>query len=496
MINTNKSTPVYIALSLSLMFSVYLALTTQMIIVQDALNFEINAKIIYNQGWVEFIKTGPHREPLFSYLIAIAMKVSESLNLTYQDVMRVFQVLALFITQLLTLRILKKLQTNAVWICFALLLIGFAPAMLNTVFDLYSEIMVCPLILTVVLLLSDSWGHLQSTQSGEIKLKRILLPSFSLGIIFSFIIFLKGIFEFIAPLLLIPFLLIAVFALKNKDRKRLIALLVFIIVVFTTYSLPLHMYKAANKKYNGSYVLTNRGAYMLYGNTSRHMEAFSLERVLVALTCSMGASQQRLCHKLFGEEACSFWDFRNSDAYAHAKMNELKKQGFSEGEMNSELIKLSLKKIIKNPFQYSVFYAMEALSVIFFKSAEIAYVAYPAWLSQIYKNELFRYVMSFFTAFLSFVSLIYLAISNWKMRKVMWTHWPQSDEKATILFSNLLSACRIYRAARADFRADEIRPAPSAAFDHFNVLFFTVCEKEVQTRTLKVRNDEGIAEEF
>ena len=59
----------------------------------------------------------------------------------------------------------------------------------------------------------------------------------------------------------------------------------------------------------------------------------------------------------------------------------------------------------------------EGLAVIFWKSGEIGFVAYPDWLNFIYDKTPVRFILSLLSAVLTLLALIHLAILNLKNLK-------------------------------------------------------------------------------
>ncbi len=142
---------------ISLAYWGYLIFASQMQISWDAIGYEELGSMIHHNGWKEFLKTGPQREPLYPLTVATSMKVGEFFSISYQLPQRVIQVIFLFMTQVLILLVLNKLRVNNAMKLVALLYFGFSPAIVNSGFALYSEIIVLPFVMAAVLLGVLSW---------------------------------------------------------------------------------------------------------------------------------------------------------------------------------------------------------------------------------------------------------------------------------------------------------------------------------------------------
>jgi len=63
--NLILANPINIAFLISVIYWIYLVLNTRMIIEYDAIAYESLGKMLAQQGWVEFFRSGPHREPFY-----------------------------------------------------------------------------------------------------------------------------------------------------------------------------------------------------------------------------------------------------------------------------------------------------------------------------------------------------------------------------------------------------------------------------------------------
>jgi hypothetical protein len=403
---------------------------SHMVVVQDAFVFHHTAKLIDEQGWTSYFKNGPGREPFYPFTIAFSMMLERLSLIPYQDILKIIQVGFLASAQYLTWILLKRLHTHNILSAIILLYMAFSPDLVNASVSLFSEIMAFPV---TVLLILNTASLFQCLQQPGSHLKDIIRKSFFVGLIFLLLICMKGAFEFIFPILILS--LIGLRWISKPKKEFLKPILLSVLILATTVYLPLHLIKSLNKHFNGNYVLTDRGAFMLFGNTTRHLEDFSLKRVAIGFICSTQASNQNICHHLFGKEACSFWDFKNSDAYASQKSNELTAEGLKPEQVNKELVKLSLQKIVQDPLHYIPFYIIEGLGVVFWKSGEIGFVAYPDWLNWLYEKTPIRFVLSLLSASLTFIAFIYLGFRFFLiMSQTVRNHQPLNDEEGSLFF--------------------------------------------------------------
>src|SRR5437867_3879842 len=119
---------------------IYLLLTAKTIIVFDSVEYEHLGNMLYHQGWVEYFKTGPNREPLYPLFIAFSMKLADVFSLPYILILKVIQISILFLSQCLIYRLLKRLQIRETIVGLTILYWGISPAIVNSALSLYSEV--------------------------------------------------------------------------------------------------------------------------------------------------------------------------------------------------------------------------------------------------------------------------------------------------------------------------------------------------------------------
>ena len=158
---------------------IYLFFSSRMVIAMDAISYEKLGELIYRDGWLAYFRTGPNREPLYPFLISISMRIAGE---HYPVIQKIMQIFLLFFTQLLAFSILGKLKVREFFQFLVILYIGFSPAIVNSVFSLYYEILALPFVVAMILISTISW---QAIRTGRAK------QSFFLGFL-SGVLFLDS----------------------------------------------------------------------------------------------------------------------------------------------------------------------------------------------------------------------------------------------------------------------------------------------------------------
>lgn len=394
---------VWIAFLFCFIYWIYLLCTSKMSIVYDAMEFERFGRMLYHSGWIEFFKTGPHNEPVFPLLIAFSMRVADCFSISYQTVQTCLHILILFSTQLLTLFILKQMRICESIKAIIVLYIGISPALVNATFSLLSEIATYPFILAIILISIKSWELILSGQR-----KKIILWGIYLAIIFIIIASIKALFEYIFIVFMLPYLWLMIKSLIKKERKVFIAAFGFLLTTVCLFNAYLFFYKSLNQKYNGHFMFTDRGPYILYGNAAKRSEPLNFRRFAAGLAFIPGDG---VCYKLFAKEDCDFWHIFTVERYGRPKLRELESKGVPNSEIDSMLINLAKEKILEKPFQQTVLIFLESFKMFFWESTA-GFVLYPLWLQRLFqfvpfKNGL-RLVVFLITFFATLYTLSYI----------------------------------------------------------------------------------------
>lgn len=386
----------------------YQLLLTETLILYDSVGYENFGEIFASGQWQEYFTSGPNREPLYSLTISLSMRAADLLGVPYLVIQKIFQILILFLTQLLFLRITKELKINP-WITIGgILYIGFSPSLLNSALSLYSEILTYPLILGIVLMAADCWRLILNDRPAK-----LIIPALALSILFLALIFTKGIYETIYSLFLIPFLCLTVYlAVRKKPGIR--CSIIFLALFLVSVQSALISYKNLNKKYNGVYTLTNRGAYALGASVVRRTADVTPRKFLIASAYAAGGMDY--CHRMFGAEDCAFWTVENYDLLGRRVLAEYQEK-FGYKNADREIISSAFRTILAHPFQFGSLMTLDWLKMFFWESTHIGFVVYPDWLEKIYNNPLFSFGLSLVIGLLTLASSFYLLVLTYKNRK-------------------------------------------------------------------------------
>jgi hypothetical protein len=390
---------------LSAAYWLYLALATQMGITSDALGYEHLAQMLAAKGWVSYFTTGPNREPLYPLLVMLSMDLQGLSGIAYTKIMAFLCVLILGATQFLMYLVLKKSGVRTPICVVTMAYFAVSPAMNNAAFSLFSEIAALPLI--ILLLLANIRAY-QTIRAGTAK--DALCAGLYLGLVFTAITFVKGIFEFIFLVfaLLYLFALLACFV---QGKKSMAANCLLILLAFTVcYQGPLTAYKLLNKKYNGHCVLTNRGSWALYASCARRAEKLTPDRLLTALAYIPGKG---FCESAFGEEKCRFWGIENLDSIGQKKYQQVSSQ-VPPSMVDQRMMTLSKEAIMQNPAQFLLLMGFDGIKMFFWESTQIGFVTYPPWLQGLYDNRLLKNTWRAVISLLSLAGFIFLIIVSFK----------------------------------------------------------------------------------
>jgi hypothetical protein len=314
----------------------------------------------------------------------------------------------LFVTQLLTLSILNKLNIRP-WIkALIIFYIGISPGLVNSALSLFSEIVTYPFILAIVLLSSHIWEKARALSYKKIIISALALCALCIAITFS-----KAIFSYISFPFILTFLILALFFFYKKDFKTAVKLLVFLVIVSIPFIFSIKAFKMANYHYNGLYAFSDR-TWLLFGNTDRRTRTMTPRLFWAGLSFIPG---ENICNSSFTKEECFYWSIMEADTFAYYKNVDMNKKGVKKEDWEKEYVSGSFKMIKHNPIQYSFFFVAESLKMFFWESTQIGTVIYPKWLENIFacmpiKNGI-RLLLSFLT-FISFIHLITTLLKNKK----------------------------------------------------------------------------------
>jgi len=405
-----KFNPIIIVFVLSFVYWFYLACTTQMTIIHDAEGFQSLGSMIRDSGLSICYKGDFSREPIYPIIIAASIYISEIFSSNPFSIQVIVQLLVLFLSQWLIFITLKELKVKNIIIFCIVLYVGFSPAFLNSALSSYSEVASYPFIIGIILANIYALKALK-TQSR----KDIVLSAFFLGMLFVLAAFVKGIFEMIFFVFLAPYIyLLLVFVLK-KNKKKVVSIGIFILVVFLTFNSLVVPYKFMKKKFSGDYVITKgRAAYVLYNGAARRAEKMSLKRISSLVVYIIGPGY---CNAVFGLDECTFWDTGNLESFMHKDEIQIKLRDAPASDRDKVLIKAAKEKILQHPFQFALLAGIEAYRMFFWESTRIGFVIYPKWLTNLYGNHIIKFVIRFVLGFLCLCATFYLTCAVFKKRK-------------------------------------------------------------------------------
>lgn len=401
----------------------------------DAVGYEYLGKMLTQKGWIEFFRAGPQREPLYPALIAFSMRLEKISGISYQSIQIVIQLLILLLTQILALRILRILRVNDLLSALTILYLGISPAIVNSALSLFSEIIIYPFILAIILLMYLSWISFSGPKI------RIVVLAIGSGLTLVLMTLSRGIFEFITPVFIGLFFLST---LATRNRKFILNAAKYFVIVLTIFYVLITGYKLINKVLNGRFMVTDRGAHMLYGSVARRGEPLTRERFLTALAYIPG---EGVCNAIFGKEKCFFWSPGKLDEFAYAKTGELQASGLRPEEIDKETFRAAFKIIMEKPGQFVLLWFEDGLKMFFWESTQIGFVSYSAGLTKLFCWSPLKNGLRFLIAILTFAALIYMVSFLLRERKNLFVF---HENIQILLFLSVLLAL-LFSSAQALF---------------------------------------------
>ncbi len=388
----------------------FLIQSTEMQVVFDAIGYEDGGKVVAQKGGLAYFKAGLNREPLYSFIIAFCMKLGEHFHISYQIFQKILQIGLLFITQILFLIILRAMDIHKVIQILALLYLGFSPALLNASLSLFSEVATFPFVLGGVFLLYRSWQVIRGARKGSIIFFGVLT-----GLDFLFIAWVKGIYMLVFFIVLMHFIVAAIyFHQKNKILSRnkslqflCLTALVFFLGVFSIFFL--------NHKYNGHFQYTTRTTNSLFGSAYKRTQPLTPRIVLAHIANIPG---QGVCLRFFSEEECKYCEFLSADYFSGtvlaAKLNNV-----PEEKREQEAGHLIVAQIKTNPIQYILFMGYESLRMFFWESTKIGFVTYPPFLHKLYNLALFKDGLRLLVSLITICSFVFIFLTLSKAKRYL-----------------------------------------------------------------------------
>jgi len=409
------------AFLLSAIYWFYLLISSQIIIVYDAVEYESLGRLLCDHGFREFFITGPHREPLYPLLISLAMKISHYSGLRWDSILKIMQCLCLLNTQILLCWVLKKLKINRVLIAFFVLYIGISPSLVNATFSLFSEIASIFWPLAIVALSALTWSNADTLKRGQ-----CLGLAIATAFLFICLTFVKAIFEPVSFIFMSIFWFRLIQAGIKKNTVLFNNLLCFILSFSFIYYGAINSYKLVNKFTNHEFTMTTRGPVIFYSNAQKRAQSIDWKKFPAYALTIPG---NEFCVSAFDSASCDYWGFRNIDLIAEKKVNELGHQGFQKEGLNQQLFKSGLERIQEHPFSYMFFTLLEGSKFLFWESTHIGFVLYPQWLQNIFDTLWLANGLTLFIGGLMLLAVFFALRQIYRHRREK-----PNEESAIILF--------------------------------------------------------------
>lgn len=386
----------------------YLFFHTKMVIVFDSVDYENTGRLIYHNGWLNFFQTGPHREPLYPALIAASMALADFFSLDYQSVLKIFQLLLLFSTQILMIVLMRKINVREGIIQAAVFYFGVSPATINAAFSLYYEIMVFPFVPAAVLLAGSLWSDIcRKRVFGYILSKSVLF-----GACFSLLALGRGIFQMVFYFSIFPFCAFAVYAVFKRWWTIFRRALIFILVASTILYSAVSFVKTMNLRYNGEYILCATHLNIFLASAYKRSQPVT-PRILAAHIAMIPG--RGVCGMFFSKQECDYAEWYGMDEFRFGEAGQ-KMASIPKNNQERKVLSLVLEKAMARPFQYAFFSIVEALKMPFWESTKIGFVSYPRFMSRLYDNLLMRFGLRLLFGLITMASFIFVTFSLLRMK--------------------------------------------------------------------------------
>jgi len=387
----------------------YLAFTSQMLISDDAIGYHVFGEMLQKQGWGMYFITGPNREPGYLLLVASSLTLGQWTGWDYTAILKVIQLLLLGSTQLLVWRWLSLLRVSSAGIMLAVGYIGFSPALINAALSMYSEILIIPIFVAMILAHMYWWQAVCDQKQG----KGIVL-SIWIALIWLGCISVKAICWYV--FLMYWVVLMAVLIWKLPAGKRRWALGGWVLAAGIVVG-SIQSYLSIQFLYNGSRMLTNRGSEIFYANTVRRTAVLDRQTALAGILFVPG---EGFCNALMPREKCWYWGIFNQDKIGFAPLQAWSGSRLSVYQQDQKLAAMGFEAIKTNPGQYALYTFSEAFKMFFWESTQVSFVLYAPWLQSFYAKGIVKDLWRFFPAVFSFWAFVVLVWHTWRIRHAHW----------------------------------------------------------------------------
>lgn len=417
-----------IAFLLCFLYWGYLVFSTEMLISADAIGYEQLGQLVYQQGWGEYLRTGPHREPFYPWLVANSMRIADSLFISYHMVQKLIQVAFLFISQLLMLVLLDKLKISDPIKLITILYFGFSPAIVNAAFSLFSEIATFPFVLMMVLFCALSWQAIHYGSPGKIISMALLTAG-------SFLLAsaTKSAFSYVFLICLLPFIYLAARSFHHKVRRDFLNATLYVAVSFCIFTAGIISYMSLNKKYNGYFQVNDRNAISLLGSAYKRSNPLTPRIILAHLSSVPG---NKVCEKFFTEEECRYAAWYSSESTKGEILDSLK--DVPKENQSSKALLLAMNEALKHPFQYIFFTFIEGAKMPFWESTKIGFVGYPPILMNLFDSVWFKNGLRLFIALMTIFSIVFTVFKTYQDKSLLFDYSKRGESVQMRLFISLV----------------------------------------------------------
>ncbi len=184
------------------------------------------------------------------------------------------------------------------------------------------------------------------------------------------------------------------------------------------------VFKSFNKHYNGNYTITNRAPFMLYGNVARRIEPHHKDNLKAAIALILG---EGVCRSVANDKDCRYWQFMTADGLGTDRLIALNTTISAQQDIDAQLIRETKDMVIEHPLPVVFFGIVEGLKMFFWESTQIGFVVYPAWLTHIYENNIFKSCIRLIISVIT--GIVVIGFTVWSIRS------KQSDKLLLVLMA-------------------------------------------------------------
>jgi hypothetical protein len=421
-----------------LIFWIYLLAFSEMLIVYDATMFESRGWHIYQYGLRSYFEEGPSGEPVYALIISFSIRIAEHFGVDYRFVQSCIQVLLLFMSQISIFYLLWRMQVKKPIILVVTLYVGVSPALINATFSLYSEIVAIGFVPLCIVLSSRAWKFIHDE-----KWLATIMVSVGAGIAILIVAMTKGVFEYVAYLIVLPFFFLALRSWYFKKIDLTAKSVVAGLIIFVLVGGGVHSVKFINHQLNGEYSLRCCRNNLLFATTYRRTEninknsyfeklGYKTETNMIwpQLAYVLGGG---FCDRLFTEEECAYFTHINVSYYAY-ELIEQKLKGIPLKSRDKEILNLAVQNVRSNPLQYAAITLLEAPQMLLWETTKGGFVKHPVWLAQLYSSP-FRLVLRGAVSIATIVAVFYILVNVFKRQRFDVKSERLKEKRAILMFS-------------------------------------------------------------